>query len=306
MKFSAGLPTERVQYGSEFIGRKAIAEMAHTLESSGFDACYVTDHPFPPDAWLGSGGHHALDPFVSLAFVAGETTTLRLHTNIMVLPYRNPFLAAKTVLTLDVLSEGRVILGVAAGYLEAEFKALGIPFERRNELADEALTAMKRAWTESGVEFRGHNFEATGNTMLPRPLQQPHPPIWVGGNSKRAIHRAVEMAEGWIPFQNPPQLAAHTRSAVVEGIGDLRAKIEISRGHAAKVGRSHPLEICFGVSAFTKQVLEAQRAIDALGALAEAGVTWSTIRIPGRTRSEYCENAARFAADVITPIRSRR
>ena len=117
MKFSVQLPTDRVEHGDEFTSADAIAEMAEAIERAGFDACWVTEHPFPSDEWMASGGHHSLDPFVALTAAAMVTRRLRLHTNIIVLPYRNPFLTAKSIASLDTVSGGRVIMGVAAGYL---------------------------------------------------------------------------------------------------------------------------------------------------------------------------------------------
>ena len=100
MRFSVQLPTDRVAEGPEFTSRDAIFELAASAERAGVDACYVTEHPFPSDRWLASGGHHALDPFVALAVAAAATTRLRLHTNILVLAYRNPFLTAKSIASL--------------------------------------------------------------------------------------------------------------------------------------------------------------------------------------------------------------
>ena len=200
MKFSIQLPTDRVGEGAEFVSAEAIADVAQAAERAGFHAAYVTEHPFPDDRWMRAGGHHALDPFVALSFAASATTSLRVMTNILVLPYRNPFLTAKAAASLDVLSGGRVILGVAAGYLKGEFAALGVDFSERNDLSDEAIVAITRAWSEEGIEMSGQHFSVRGNTMLPRPLQQPRPPIWVGGNARRAIRRAVELGDGWIPF----------------------------------------------------------------------------------------------------------
>ena len=108
VRFSAQLPSNRVEAPEEFCTAGAIGEMAAALEAAGFDACYVTEHPFPPDDWLAGGGHHALDPFVTLSLAAAATERLKLHTNILVLPYRNPFLTAKAVASLDVASGGRV------------------------------------------------------------------------------------------------------------------------------------------------------------------------------------------------------
>ena len=177
MRFTVQLPTDKVAGGEEFLSAEAIAAMARAAEEADFDACFVTDHPIPEDRWLASGGHHALDPFVALSFAAAATRRIRVQTHVLVGAYRNPFLAAKAVASLDVLSGGRVIVGLAAGYLQAEFEALGVPFDERNELADEAIEVMRRAWSEDGIVHEGRHFRAGGNTALPRPLQE-RPPIW--------------------------------------------------------------------------------------------------------------------------------
>jgi alkanesulfonate monooxygenase SsuD/methylene tetrahydromethanopterin reductase-like flavin-dependent oxidoreductase (luciferase family) len=147
MRFALGLPTTQVGTPDEFLTGAAIAEMARHAEDLGFEAVHVTDHPAGDQQWLDTGGHHALDPFVALSFAAAATTRLRVQTHIIVLPYRNPFLTAKSVLSLDVLSGGRLTLGVAAGYLRSEFNALGVDFNERNELFDEALEVMRLALT---------------------------------------------------------------------------------------------------------------------------------------------------------------
>ena len=237
MKYSVQLPTDRVEQGEEYTSSNAIAEMAEAVESAGFDACFVTEHPFPSDDWLATGGHHSLDPFVALTAAAMVTRSLRLHTNILVLPYRNPFLTAKSIASLDVLSGGRVIMGTGAGYLEPEFAALGASFFDRNDRSDEALIAMKKAWTGESVEMTGRGFQAVGNTMAPVPKQTPHPPIWVGGNSPRAIRRAVDHAQGWSPFPLPAIGSRRTRTAAIESVDDLANGIERMHDYAARQGR---------------------------------------------------------------------
>ena len=139
MKFNIPLPFDRTELPDEFLTLEAVTEVGKAVEKAGFDAGLVTDHPCPTGRWLDTGGHHALDPLVALSFAAAATTRLRLLTHVYVLAYRNPFLTAKGTLTLDVLSGGRLILGVAAGYLRPEFGALGVDFDERNELVDEAL-----------------------------------------------------------------------------------------------------------------------------------------------------------------------
>ncbi len=306
MRFSVQLPTDRVEPRDEFTSAAAVCEMARAVEAAGFDAGYVTEHPFPPDDWLRSGGHHALDPFVALSAAATATERLRLHTNILVLAYRNPFLIAKSIASLDTLSGGRLIVGVAAGYLEAEYRALGADFAGRNERTDEALIAMKQAWSGTSVQFAGVGFEATGNTMLPQPIQRPHPPIWVGGNSRLAIRRAAKHAQGWSPFPIAARFSDRTRTAAIESVEDLAEKISYLRDCANDAGRKVPLDVNFvpfgggmksGMDAHG--ALETQQFLDQIEALESIGVNWVSVGVPCETRSMYLEAVARFGDEVI-------
>jgi probable F420-dependent oxidoreductase len=295
VRFSVRLPTDRVHCGEEFASAAGVAEVAAAAERAGFDACFVTDHPFPVQRWLDGGGHHALDPFVALSFAAAATSRLRLQTHILVLPYRNPFLAAKAALSLDVLSGGRLTLGVAAGYLRGEFGALGADFESRNEVSDEAIRAMKLAWTQADLHFEGRGFRARGNTMLPRPVQRPHPPVWVGGNSRQAIRRAVDLGEGWVPFPNTRAMAPHTRTATIESRSDLAARIEMARSYARERGRTAPLDICFSLEGEgAPGGVPGDHLAAEVADLAALGVTWLAVGFAGETRAAYLEEIARF------------
>lgn len=301
MRFTVQLPTHRVDALEEFASGAAVAEMARAAEQAGFDACFVTDHPFPGDKWLADGGHHALDPFVCLTWAAASTRTIRLQTNILVLPYRNPFLTAKAAATLDALSGGRLILGGAAGYLKSEYRALGADFDHRNETCDEAIVAIKRAWTEQGVALEGRGFEARGNTMLPRPAQRPHPPIWVGGNSRMAIRRAVELADGWVPFPNTPKYAPFQRTAVLASLDDLAEGLAYAREHAGRVARSAPLDVCFapiGVDMFRDAAPSAEELREPVSAMAGLGVTWTSLSLPAPSRAAWCDAAASLGAGL--------
>jgi probable F420-dependent oxidoreductase len=302
MRFSVQLPTDRVEEHEDFCTAEAIAENAALAERVGFDACYVTEHPFPPDSWLASGGHHALDPFVSLSIAAGATDRIRLHTNILVLAYRNPFLSAKAIASLDVVSGGRVIVGTGAGYLAPEFAALGAGFEDRNDRSDEALIAMKLAWSGESVEMKGLGFEAAGNTMAPRPHQQPHPPIWVGGNSPRAIRRAVDHGDGWSPFPLPAVGVGRTRTSAIESIEDLARGIDAMRDYAARQGREAPLDVNFvpfGLQMNTQRVPSTAELEDQFRALEAAGVTWVSVGFPTPSRAAYQEALESFATDIF-------
>lgn len=303
MKVSLGLPTSRVDRIAEFVTGDAVVEMARAAEAAGFDAVAVTEHPFPPDAWMESGGHHALDPFVALSFAAAATTRLRLQTNLCVLPYRNPFLTAKAVASLDVLAGGRVLLGVATGYLEDEFQALGVDFAERNELADEALRMMKEAWTGATVTGAGRHFEVVANTMLPPPAQRPHPPIWVGGNSKRAIRRAVDLADGWVPMPNPAHTAGRRHSPAVETLGDLRSRISYARDYAESVGRREPLTVAFSLGGLDLPAGSSSGddgLVEVASELARAGVSYLYGGVgPVETRAEFLAEVERMGESLL-------
>lgn len=306
MRVSLGLPTHRVERFDEFCTAGAIGEMAAAAEAAGFDAVYVTDHPAPGDAWLEHGGHHTLDPFVALALAAAATTTLRLHTNLLVLAYRNPFLSAKAVASLDAASGGRVILGVGAGYLETEFAALGIDFDDRNDLVDEAITTMKAIWTGDSVAVRGRHFDAPGNTTLPRPAQLPAPPIWGGGNSRRAIRRAVELCDGWLPIPNPARFSKRRRTPPLESVDDLRAGIDYARRHAESIGRDlSAFDVAFmplSLDMSSKELPKPDEVEQSAQQLRDAGVTHLVTSVPGDTRADVVANIEYYGADVLPAV----
>ncbi len=303
LKFSLQLPTDRVENLAEFGTAEAIAEIARATEAAGFEASFVTEHPFPTDEWLGSGGHHALDPFVSLAVAAGATQNLLLHANILVLAYRNPFLTAKAVASLDAISGGRVIVGAGAGYLKGEFAALGADFANRNDRSDEALLAMKAAWSGKSVVLSKPGFEAAGNTMLPAPVQKPHPPIWIGGNSPRAIRRSVDFGQGWSPFPLPAAGAGRTRTSAIESVDDLAAGIARMKEYAERQGRTEALDVNFvpfGLHMNTRKLPPQDSLHEQFAALESVGVTWVTMGLPTKSRGEYLDTLGRFAETFLS------
>ena len=295
MRFALGLPTTEVDAPEEFLTGTAIAEMARHAEELGFEAVHVTDHPAGDQQWLDTGGHHALDPFVALSFAAGATTTLRVQTHIVVLPYRNPFLTAKSVLSLDVLSGGRFTLGVAAGYLRSEFNALGVDYDERNDLFDEALEVMRLALTEDAVAYEGRHFRSRGTTMRPRPVQQPCPPVWIGGNSLRAMRKAVEVADGWCPFPNPASTSPALKTPKLETLDEFGARVEKAREYAAQIGRTAPFDICFAPLSTSTAALR-----DELEAYENLGVTQVPVGVhTATTRKEWMAKAERLASDLM-------
>ena len=153
MKYWVTYPLVSHPYNEELLTKDALTAFATTAERVGFDGIGFTDHPAPSHRWLQAGGHDALDPFAALAFVAAVTDRIRLIPNIVVLPYRSPFLVAKAVATIDVLSGGRFTLATATGYLKAEYKALGVDFDASNDLFDEAIEVRRGVWTSDENTF---------------------------------------------------------------------------------------------------------------------------------------------------------
>ena len=303
MRFSLTYPLLHHPADPELFTGAAVTEVARAAEDAGFDALAFTEHPMPSDRWLAAGGHDALDPFIALTWAAAATERLRLLTNITVVAYRNPFLLAKTVATLDSLSGGRVILGAAAGYLKSEFRALGVDFDERNELTDEGIVAMKLAWTQENVTFEGRHFRARGNTMQPRPASTPHPPIWVGGNSKRAIRRAVDLGQGWVPFPNPDAQTRALKTPALTTIEDLAERIDYARDYAAEAGRTEPLDICCSPLRFVRLGETRQYGPDLfeeIDALAAVGVTWVTVGFGAATRAEWLAQVESFGEEVLS------
>jgi len=298
LSFSVDLPTMRVDQPEEFVSGPAVTEVAAAAEEAGFDACHVTDHPAGDRVWLETGGHHALDPFVALSFAAAATERLRLFTYIYVAAYRNPFLSAKSALSLDVLSGGRFIFGVAAGYLRPEYGALGVEFDERNELLEEAIEVMKLSWTQDTVAYEGRHFRARGVQMRPHPVSDPHPPIWMGGNSHRAIRRAVESCQGWCPFPSAG-ISRAAKTARLTGLEDLVPRIAEARHYAEQIGRTEPFDICWSAGPSD----DPAAAREHLARLAHEGITWVTLGFDAPDRRGYVDQLRRYGDEVIAKVR---
>ncbi|MFN2545745.1 MAG: TIGR03619 family F420-dependent LLM class oxidoreductase [Actinomycetota bacterium] len=231
VKYVLGLPVRR--HGDGFAEPGAIRDMVGRAEELGFWGVTAPDHIVAPSAWArAGGGEQWFDPFVLLSFLAATTSSMRLIAHVIVLPYRSPFAVAKAVASLDRLSGGRAVLGAGSGYLKEEFDILGVPFEDRGERTDEALRAIVACWAEDRPEFHGRFFAIRDAAVAPRPLQEPRPPIWIGGNSMRAVRRAVELGECWTPFVAEPD-------DIRRGL-DRAASLEGTIEVAAPLGRIEP------------------------------------------------------------------
>lgn len=299
VEFILGLPTDHVEATQEFCTGPAIAEMARTAEALGYAGVFVTDHPAPPVSFLESGGHHTLEPTVALAAAATATTTLQLMTNLYITAYRNPFVAAKTLATLDTLAEGRLIVGTGAGYLEGEFAATGAPFDRRGEILDSHLDVMNAAWTGEPVTASGDGYEAV--EIVSRPLPFPRSdgsriPIWIGGNSRNALARAVRFGHGWIPMATPKGMERFVRTAAIRTTDDLRARADMLRSMWSQAGRSGRPVIAmepWGVGRFGTDRWDRSAYRDALAELIDIGVSHAPVMISSIGRG-FDQDRARF------------
>jgi probable F420-dependent oxidoreductase len=302
MKINATLPFDHTFAPQEFVTMEAVTEISQLVERVGFSGGNVTDHPCPTARWVDAGGHDAQDPFVMLSLVAAVTKTLRLQTGILVLPYRNPFIVARAAATLDVFSNGRLTLSFGAGYLKGEYFALGADFERRNETMDEYIQAMKAAWTGEEFNFEGTGYSARGNRMRPSPIQKPHPPLYIGGNSKRALRRVAEMADGWNPFFTSEGVSSTARTTSMTSDLDLAEGIAYMREHCEKIGRETLPDVFLASVTKPGEEWNAQAIIDKLGRFKEMGVIGAGASIDGKTRAEWCDNAERFGTEVIQKL----
>ncbi|WP_414637513.1 TIGR03619 family F420-dependent LLM class oxidoreductase [Amycolatopsis sp.] len=164
VRFTVEHPVGQADCAAGLYGPEGLAEFARAAEEAGFDAVAFTEHPAPSLKWLRAGGHASLDPLAALAFCAATTSRIRLLTYLLVLPYRNPLLAAKTIATVDLLSGGRLTLGAGGGYLRSEFAALGADFGTRGALLDESLEVLRGLWSGESFGFDGRAFTAGAGT----------------------------------------------------------------------------------------------------------------------------------------------
>ncbi len=234
-----------MKFGFALSGRGPLAEpdalsaIARKGDELGFEWLLTGDHIVVPNSidstypyteggeFPGSSSGMAMEQLTVLSFLAGQTQRIRLVTSVMIVPHRNPLVAAKALSTLDVLSKGRVIVGIGAGWMREEFEALGLPaFEERGAVTDEYVRAFIELWTSENPTFDGKYLSFSDITFLPKPVQKPHPPIWVGGESRAAIRRAGQVGSGWYPIGSNPQFPMGDPEALAAGMRRLTVQAE--------------------------------------------------------------------------------
>jgi len=248
-------------------------ELAAELESRGYESLFVPEHTHIPTSrespWPGGGDlpeeyWHTYDPFVSLSFAAAATTTLKLGTGICLLPQRDTLVTAKLVASLDRLSNGRFVFGIGGGWNKEEMAHHGTEYRTRFQRMEEQVQAMRRLWTEESSGFDGEFVRFSESLCYPKPVQQPHPPVILGGETDHTLRRVVELCDGWLPR--------------ARGGFDAAAEMQRLARMADRYGRA--------MDTLKVSVFGARGDADTLAGFREAGITRAVLPLPPGPRDE--------------------
>ena len=319
MKIGFSLPTR-----GPIAAPDTMATLVERAEEMGFDLVSVSDHVVIPRAidstypysatgqWSGDASGDCLEQLTLLTYVAARTKSLRLLTSVMVLPQRPPVLTAKMLASLDVLSGGRLIYGVGAGWMREEFQALGAPsFDDRGKVLDDYLRAFKELWTNERPAYNGEFAQFNHIAFAPKPVQRPHPPIWIGGESNAALKRVARLGDAWYPIGSNPRHPMGTVEQMTEALGRLFQ-------YCSEAGRD-PAEIDLAYSAGWYNDREAMQAPDGsrrsftgtpdqvagdISAFEEIGVRHLILGMQDETLDKMLSRMERFASVVRPRIQS--
>ena len=316
MKFGLSTVTRGV-----FSTRESYRAVAVAAERAGFDFLSVSDHvvvhanlkskyPYTASGVFSAAEEgYCLDLLATIAFLSGCTERLRLLASVMVVPHRPAMLTAKMLATIDVLSNGRLILGAGAGWMKEEFALLNAPFEERGKVTDEYLAAFQELWTKEAPAFAGKHVSFADVLFYPKPVQKPHPPVWIGGESPPALRRVAKLGTGWYPIGTNPQHPLDT-------LARLRAGIERMRKLVAEAGRN-PAEVTMAYrvqrygSAIEPRTAEGERRLFSgspaeiaadLRALRELGVAAIDFGFGAPTVEATLDNMKRFREQVTAHL----
>jgi probable F420-dependent oxidoreductase len=296
--------------------------IAAEAEALGFEHLGFSDHvviadqvdsPYPytkSGRWFAEDSGECLEQVTTLSFVAAATTRIRLLTSVMVLPHRPPVLAAKMLNTVDVLSKGRLTVGLGVGWMAEEIALLdGPPFETRGASADEYIQAFRALWTEDHPSFHGDHVNFDGLKFFPKSPQSPHAPLWVGGEAKPGRRRAGRLGDGWYPVGNNPSSPFDTVERYAAGVADVTAAAEAA-------GRA-PSEIAQGLYVIWYRLGEeeitpegtrrsftgsADAIINDIGAYEEAGLQHLVIGGENGDLEQCLDRMRRFESDVMRRV----
>ena len=286
-------------------GPAEIAQIARAADEAGFFYVGVCDHTAIPERLAGSMGTIWYDTVATLGWLAGFTSRVRLLSHVLILAERHPLRAAKELATLDLLSGGRIVVGVGAGHVQEEYEMLAGDFADRGPATDEAMVALARALVDEFPELPGPRWPERGMGVAPRPVQSPRPPIWVGGSSRRALRRTAALGDGWLPQGTP-------RRDLPGQISELKEMRERLRGGAPlDIGTiAEPIYLVGGGSggdpswSLPDVVLrgDPEPIAESLRELVGMGVNHIQVRFMCRSADELCDQIAAFGGSVMPLI----
>ena len=316
MKFGLSTVTHGI-----FNSPEIFIAVAQAAERAGFDFIAVSDHLVVPAKFTShypyvrggnfksaESGGACLDQLSTIAFLAAATSRIRLLTSVLVVPHRPAILTAKMLTTIDVLSKGRLIVGAGAGWMKEEFELLGADFPTRGKLTDEQLEACIALWSKpSPVSYAGRHVKFEGAVFEPKPVQKPHPPLWIGGESPGAIRRAIKLGTAWYPGNNSQTRPLDTADRLGAGIKDVKAEAQKAGRDPATLDIALLVQDHFEWTAHKTADGSARRlftgassdmAADA-AALSAVGVGHVALRLGGTNSGEAIERLERFGREVI-------
>lgn len=272
--------------------------MVKRAEAMGYDMIAIPEHFVIPTDHVELSGPHYLQSTVAQAYIAGATEKIRLNSCVTVLPLQHPIVLAKALATADWMSSGRMMVTFGVGWLEREFEVLGVPFRERGRIADEYLAAIIELWTSESPCFEGRYVSFQNMAFEPKPVQQPHLPVWVGGDVDAALKRAARFASGWWPFLTPPDKIAERIEFIKSQPTYDGRPFEVMHGlGTTRVGEGHRVV----KDPHARPGMSAQEIIDRMSLLAEQGVTFSAVPVPAvRGIDEYLDYA-QWVIEEIKP-----
>ncbi|HJU20386.1 MAG TPA: TIGR03619 family F420-dependent LLM class oxidoreductase [Stellaceae bacterium] len=301
---------------------QSLARIVAEGEAMSYASCTISDHvviptdiharyPYSDTGEFPSrsrGDRH--EQLTAAAFIAAKTSRLKLVTSVTVVPHRPAVLLAKILATIDVLSEGRLVFGIGAGWMKEEFEALGLPpFAERGAVTDEYLAACRELWTRDKPRFDGKYVKFSEVLFDPKPVQQPHPPIWVGGESGPALRRTAKLGDGWYPIGTNPQFRLDTMKRYEAGVARLKGLVREQGRDPAQVtlayrvtqwGKALPLRADDG----ERRLFSGENAdmIGDLRAFRDLGVAYVDFNFEGATAEQMLDNMRRFREDVLAKV----
>lgn len=308
MQFGLHLPASTAGVTAQDLVR-----FAQKAEALGFYCITVADHvivpknisipyPYTVDGKYPGSGYH-LETLMTMGFLAGATHRIRFVTSVMIAPYRNPIITAKMLASLDVLSQGRVVVGLGVGWMKEEFENLQAPnFAERGKVTDEYIHAFRELWTKDNPSFKGKYCNFNDIVFIPKPVQQPTIPIWIGGHSKRAIRRAARLGDGWHPIGGVPTIPLEPE--------DMKRDLALLAEFAQAAGRDpKKIHVALKGSLFDKEkkiegrrrhfMGSAEEIASDIGAYRDVGVDTMIFDVRRPSFTETLERMEWMAKDVI-------